>query len=54
MNYYTVVHVASRLIFYYLYVSTKTRPRSYLRTLIFQVSIYPAVAIFFNAARILV
>ncbi|CEJ85895.1 hypothetical protein VHEMI03950 [[Torrubiella] hemipterigena] len=47
---YTAIHVVSRAIYSYLYVVTSSRKGSYLRTLVFQVSIYPAVAIFFKAA----
>lgn len=50
MNYYTLVHVAMRAIYNYLYVTTKTRRSSYLRTAVFQFSAYPAVAIFCRAA----
>lgn len=47
---YTAIHVVSRAIYNYLYVVTSSRKGSYLRTIVFQVSIYPAVAIFFKSA----
>lgn len=50
---YTVIHLVSRAIYNYLYVVTKTRKYSYLRTIVFQISIYPSVAIFFKAATLL-
>lgn len=53
MTRYTIIHVACRLVYNYLYVTTSTRRMSYLRTIVFQVSIYPAVAIFFKAATLL-
>ncbi|KAJ3474323.1 hypothetical protein NLG97_g9898 [Lecanicillium saksenae] len=53
MTKYTVIHVACRLVYNYLYVTTSRRSLSYLRTLVFQVSIYPAIAIFFKAASAL-
>lgn len=53
MTRYTVIHVVCRLLFNYLYVTTKTRRMSYLRTIVFQVSLYPVVAIFLRAASIL-
>ncbi|KAJ6781663.1 hypothetical protein PWT90_01413 [Aphanocladium album] len=53
MTRYTVIHVACRLVYNYLYVTTSKRSLSYLRTLVFQVSIYPAIAIFFKAATAL-
>lgn len=54
MNYYTLVHVAMRAIYNYAYVTTKTRRASYFRTAVFQCSAYPALAIFFRAARVMV
>lgn len=53
MTRYTVIHVACRLAYNYLYVTTSKRSMSYLRTAVFQVSIYPAVAIFLQAAKLL-
>ncbi|OAA53536.1 Membrane-associated, eicosanoid/glutathione metabolism (MAPEG) protein [Cordyceps fumosorosea ARSEF 2679] len=53
MTRYTVIHVACRLVYNYLYVVTSKRSLSYLRTIVFQVSNYPAVAIFFKAASAL-
>ncbi len=50
---YTVIHVASRLAYNVLYVTTAKRSLSYLRTIVFQVSIYPAIAIFLKAATAL-
>lgn len=50
---YTVIHLVSRAIYNYLYVATKSRKYSYLRTIVFQISIYPSVAIFFKAATLL-
>ncbi|KAK2591942.1 hypothetical protein QQS21_010346 [Conoideocrella luteorostrata] len=51
MNQYTIIHVGCRLVYNYLYVTTRKRSLSYLRTIVFQASIFPAVAIFINAAR---
>ncbi|KFX88010.1 hypothetical protein O988_09190 [Pseudogymnoascus sp. VKM F-3808] len=51
MNSYTIIHVASRLVYVYLYVTTKKRTLSYLRTIVFQISLFPAIAIFISAAR---
>lgn len=53
MNQYALIHIVSRAIYHYLYVTTSSRKGSYLRTLVFQIGIYPAVAIFFTAARTL-
>ncbi|KAJ4156043.1 hypothetical protein LMH87_001257 [Akanthomyces muscarius] len=53
MTRYTVIHVACRLVYNYLYVTTAKRSLSYLRTIVFQVSIYPAIAIFLKAATLL-
>ncbi|PWN35446.1 uncharacterized protein FA14DRAFT_160590 [Meira miltonrushii] len=53
MDRYTVIHIAARIIYYYLYLAMGKRGGSYLRTAIFQVSIFPAVAIFFQSARAL-
>jgi hypothetical protein len=53
MNRFTVIHVACRVIYNYLYVSTKSRGGSYLRTAVFQFSVYPSAAIFFKAAQLL-
>ncbi|VUC37261.1 unnamed protein product [Clonostachys rosea] len=50
MNRYTLIHVGMRAVYNYLYISTKSRRGSYLRTAVFQLSLYPAVAIFCRAA----
>ena len=50
MNRYTTIHLVCRLIYTYFYLTIGTRKGSYLRTLIFQFSVYPSVAIFFKAA----
>ncbi|KAK8141842.1 hypothetical protein MY1884_006713 [Beauveria asiatica] len=53
MTRYTVIHVACRLVYNILYLTTAKRSRSYLRTIVFQFSIYPSIAIFFKAASAL-
>lgn len=53
MNKYAIIHIASRIIYNYLYLNTKSRRFSFLRTIVFQISIYPSIAIFFKAARAL-
>lgn len=53
MNRYTLIHLGTRVAYNYLYVSTKTRGASYLRTAVFQFSVYPSVAVLFTAAKAL-
>lgn len=53
MNRYTVIHVACRLVYNLTYLAASSRSSSLLRTIVFQVSIYPAIAIFLKAARAL-
>jgi uncharacterized MAPEG superfamily protein len=53
MTKYTLIHVGCRLAYNYLYVTTRRRSLSFLRTIVFQISIYPAIAIFVKAASIL-
>lgn len=53
MNRYTLLHLGARLAYNYLYVTAETRRGSYWRTLVFQFSIYPSIAIIFRAARAL-
>uniref|UniRef100_A0A0B7K4W8 Uncharacterized protein n=1 Tax=Bionectria ochroleuca TaxID=29856 RepID=A0A0B7K4W8_BIOOC len=36
MNQYTLIHLSMRMVYNYLYVTTKTRRASYLRTIVFQ------------------
>lgn len=50
---YTIIHIAARIVYYYLYLAMGKRGGSFLRTAVFQVSIFPAVAIFFKSARAL-
>lgn len=51
MNQYTIIHVGCRLAYNYLYITTRKRSLSYLRTIVFQFSLFPAIAIFINAAK---
>ena len=53
MTKFTLIHVGCRLAYNFLYVTTRRRSLSYLRTIVFQFSIYPSIAIFFKAASIL-
>lgn len=53
LNRYTFFHVGLRVVYNYLYVTTSKRSASYLRTLVFQASLIPAVAIFIKASTIL-
>ncbi|KAJ4353568.1 uncharacterized protein N0V89_005298 [Didymosphaeria variabile] len=53
MDRYTIIHVASRIVYNILYVSTRRRKYSYLRTAAFQIGLYPAMAIFCRAAKVL-
>jgi hypothetical protein len=53
MNRYTVIHVGTRALYYYLYLTTGTRASSLLRTLVFQITWYPAVAVIFTASKVL-
>ncbi|CAG9990555.1 unnamed protein product [Clonostachys byssicola] len=49
MNQYTLIHLSMRMLYNYLYVTTKTRRGSYLRTIVFQVSLYPAPTLYFGS-----
>jgi hypothetical protein len=53
MNRYTIIHVGTRIVYYYLYLNTSTRASSLLRTAAFQISWYPAVAVIFTASKVL-
>ncbi|KAL1607993.1 hypothetical protein SLS60_002932 [Paraconiothyrium brasiliense] len=53
MDRYTMIHVASRIVYNILYVSTRRRKYSYFRTAAFQLGVYPAIAIFCRAAKVL-
>jgi hypothetical protein len=53
MNRYTVIHVGTRALYYYLYLTAGTRASSLLRTLVFQVTWYPAIAVIFSASKVL-
>ncbi|KAF2754666.1 hypothetical protein EJ05DRAFT_129265 [Pseudovirgaria hyperparasitica] len=52
MDRYTTIHIVSRVLFYYFYLTMGTRRSSYLRTAVFQATLYPAIAVFLHAARV--
>lgn len=53
MNRYTLIHLGTRVVFNYLYITTKKRSFSYARTIVFNYGVYQSVSIFFAAARAL-
>jgi hypothetical protein len=53
LNLYTIIHIAARIVYYYLYLAMGKRAGSFLRTAAFQITIIPAIIIFFKSARAL-
>ncbi|QIW98843.1 hypothetical protein AMS68_004361 [Peltaster fructicola] len=50
---YTIFYVIMRVVYTYLYLFTKSRSGSYLRTIVFQVSLIPAVGMILKASQVL-
>lgn len=53
MNRYTAIHCASRIAYNICYLTIRSRKYSFLRTVVFWSSVYPAMAIFCRAAKVL-
>jgi len=53
MDRFTIIHLVTRILYYYFYLTASKRSSSLLRTLTFQFTNYPAVAIFWKAASAL-
>ncbi|UZJ54282.1 hypothetical protein CBS101457_003602 [Exobasidium rhododendri] len=53
LNTMTLIHLALRLLYYYIYVTVGDRKTSYIRTAVFQIGLIPAITIMFKAAHAL-